>query len=90
MEVMLGGRPLSTLASSFGSAAGRVVIDKTGLKGDYEVTLRYMPQPSQNPPPDEPPSLFTAVEEQLGLRLQPDRAPLKILIIDRIERPTEN
>jgi uncharacterized protein (TIGR03435 family) len=90
MEVMLGGRPLSTLASSFGSAAGRVVIDKTGLQGDYDVTLRYMPQPSQNPPPDEPPSIFTAVEEQLGLRLQADRAPLKILVIDRIERPTDN
>ena len=90
MEVMLGGRPLSTLASSFGTGPGRVVIDKTGLKGNYDVTLRYMPQPTPNPPPDEPPSLFTALEEQLGLKLQADRAPLRVLVIDHIEKPTEN
>ena len=90
MEVPLGGRPLSTLANSFGPATGRVVVDKTGLAGNYDVTLRYMPQPSQNPPPDEPPSIFTAVEEQLGLKLQADRAMLKTLVIDRIERPSEN
>ncbi len=90
MEVMLGGRPLSTLASSFGTTPGRVVIDKTGLKGNYDVTLRYMPRPTSNPPPDEPPSLFTALEEQLGLKLQADRAPLRVLVIDHIEKPTEN
>lgn len=90
MEVLLGGRPLSTLTSSFGSATGRVVVDKTGLAGNYEVTLRYMPQPSQNPPPDEPPSVFTALEEQLGLKLVADRAPLRLLVVDRIERPSEN
>ena len=90
LEVMLGARPLSTLASSFGTSPGRVVIDKTGLKGNYDVTLHYMPNPSSNPPVDEPPSIFAALEEQLGLKLQADRAPLKMLVIDRIERPTEN
>lgn len=90
MEVFLGGTPLTTLASSFGSATGRVVIDRTGLKGNYEVTLRYNPQPRADAPPDAAPSIFTAVEEQLGLKLQPDRAPLRVLVIDHIERPTEN
>ena len=90
MEVLLGARPLSTLASSFGAGLGRIVVDKTGLTGNYDVTLNYMPQPSANPQPGEPPSLFTAVEEQLGLRLQPDRAMLRVVVIDRIERPTEN
>jgi uncharacterized protein (TIGR03435 family) len=90
MEVLLGARPLSTLASSFGTAPGRVVVDKTGLQGNYDVTLNYMPQPSANPQPGEPPSIFTAVEEQLGLKLQPDRAQLRVLVIDRIERPTDN
>jgi uncharacterized protein (TIGR03435 family) len=90
MEVLLGGRPLSTLASSFGSATGRVVVDKTGLKGNYEVTLNYMPQPKADAPPDAPPNIFTALQEQLGLKLEPDRAPLKILVIDRVERPAEN
>jgi len=90
MEVMMGAQPLSRLASSFGSGPGRIVVDKTGLKGNYDVKLRYMDRPSQNPPPDEPPNVFTAVEEQLGLKLQPDRAMLKVLVIDRIERPSEN
>ena len=90
MEVLLGARPLSALASSFGTTPGRVVIDKTGLKGNYDVTLNYMPQPNADAPPDAPPNIFTALQEQLGLKLEPDRAPLKILVIDRIERPAGN
>ena len=90
MEVLMGGRPLSALASSFGSGLGRVVIDKTGLTGDYEVRLNYLPQPKPDAPPDAPPNLFTALQEQLGLKLEPDRAPLKVLVIDRIEQPAEN
>ena len=90
MTVLLGARPLSALASSLGSPAGRVVIDKTGLKGNYDVTLRYVDRPSPDAPPGAPPEIFTALQEQLGLKLETDRAPLKILVIDRIERPTEN
>ena len=90
MTVLLGARPLSALASSLGSPTGRPVIDKTGLKGNYDVTLRYVEQPSANASPDTPPELFTALQEQLGLKLEADRAPLKVLVIDRIERPTEN
>ena len=89
MTVLLGARPLSALASVFDSGLGRVVVDKTGLKGNYDVTLRYM-EPSANPLPDDPPNVFTALPEQLGLKLESDRAPLKILVIDRIERPTDN
>ena len=90
MEVMLGARPLSVLASSFGTSPGRVVIDKTGLKGNYDVTLTYMPQPTADAPADAPPNVFTALQEQLGLKLEADRAPLKVLVIDHIERPNEN
>jgi uncharacterized protein (TIGR03435 family) len=90
MEVRLGARPLSILASSFGTGPGRVVVDKTGLQGNYDITLNYMPQPKADAPPDAPPNVFTALQEQLGLKLEPDRAPLKILVIDRIERPAEN
>ena len=90
MEVLMGGRPLSALASSFGTGLGRVVVDKTGLTGNYEVKLSYMDKPKADASPDAPPDLFTALQEQLGLKLEPDRAPLKVLVIDRIERPAEN
>lgn len=89
MHVMMGTRPLSVLARAFGSGLGRIVVDKTGLEGNYDVTLRYMDRERPDTPPDAPPLLFTALQEQLGLKLEADRAPLRVLIIDRIERPTE-
>ena len=82
-----GGLPLSRLSESLGQPDGRVVIDKTGLTGNYEFTLRYT---DKTAPTDDTPSLFTALQEQLGLRLVPDRAPLQVVVIDGIERPTEN
>jgi len=90
MTVLIGARPLSVLASSLGSLTGRVVIDKTGLKGNYDLTLRYVDRPSPDAPPGTPPEVFTALPEQLGLKLEADRAPLKILAIDHIERPADN
>ena len=82
--------------------AQRVVIDKTGLTGYYDISLTYtptadqMPQgqppPGATPPPIDPdgPSLFTAIQEQLGLKLQDQRGPVEVLVIDSIEQPTEN
>jgi uncharacterized protein (TIGR03435 family) len=90
MTMLLGARPLSILAASLGSGTGRVVVDKTGLKGNYDVRLRFVDRPSPNALPDAPPEIFTALQEQLGLKLEPDRAPLKVLVIDRIEKPSEN
>jgi|RhiMethySRZTD1v2_1073278.scaffolds.fasta_scaffold00865_15 uncharacterized protein (TIGR03435 family) len=89
-EMLLGGMPLSTLARSLGSIDGRIVVDKTGLDGRFEATLRYTGRPGPNTPDDAPPVLFTAIQEQLGLKLEPARAPLRILVIDRVERPSEN
>lgn len=90
MQLLTGGLPLARLMGSIGAAAGRVVVDKTGLTGNYEITLRFMPQQAQNNAPDAPPDIFTALQEQLGLKLEPDRAPVRVLVIDHIERPTEN
>jgi uncharacterized protein (TIGR03435 family) len=81
-----GGLPLSRLSDAVGLPDGRVVIDRTGLTGPYEFTLRY----STDPAPADIPSLFVALEEQLGLKLVPDRASLPVLVIDHIERPTPN
>jgi bla regulator protein blaR1 len=75
---------------------GRVVIDKTGLTGRYDVSLKCTPMSSASPggaenatDPDSA-SLFTAIEEQLGLKLVPIKGPVKILVIDHIEQPSPN
>jgi uncharacterized protein (TIGR03435 family) len=88
MTVMIGGQPLASFARTISSAAGRVVLDRTGLLGNYEITVRYSDPPSDAV--DAPPTIFTALQEQLGLKLEPDRAPLRILVLDRVERPTED
>ena len=67
--------------------SGRVVVDKTELTGDFEFSLRYT---SQSNPRDDVSSIFTALEEQLGLKLVPDRAPLQVLVVDHIEPPSED
>jgi uncharacterized protein (TIGR03435 family) len=72
-------------------ATGRTVIDKTGITTRYDFELRWTPD---NTPADSPeasaPSIFTALQEQLGLKLEPATAPLDILVIDSAERPSEN
>jgi uncharacterized protein (TIGR03435 family) len=85
ITVRFGGVPLSRLAESLGHPDGRVILDRTGLTGNYEFTLRYQLNPT-----GDTPSLFTALEEQLGLKLVPARAPLQVLVVDHIERPSEN
>ena len=80
------GQPLGILSSA-GRPDGRVIVDKTGLTGRYDFTLRYRLQPGPN---DDTPSIFTAVEEQLGLKLVPDTSPLDVVMVDHIERPTED
>lgn len=78
---------LVKIISSVGRPDGRVIVDKAGLTGRFDFTLRYT---LQLRPDDDTPSIFTAVEEQLGLKLVPDSAPLEVVVVDHIERPTEN
>jgi uncharacterized protein (TIGR03435 family) len=80
----------------------RPIIDKTGLSGSFDIDLEWTPDPAQArdtagaaraaaavaATPGERVSIYTALQEQLGLRLQPARAPLEVLVIDRLERPT--
>jgi uncharacterized protein (TIGR03435 family) len=79
----------------------RPVVDRTGLEGRYDFTIQWTPDESQfaglgvrvPPPsgdPNAPPGLFTAFQEQLGLKLESTRAPAEVLVIDRVERPSEN
>jgi uncharacterized protein (TIGR03435 family) len=92
-----GAMTMELLAMSLSLAISQPVVDKTGLAGDYEVALRYTPErPGRGgtdgaaPPSDDNVSIFTAVREQLGLKLEPRRGPQEFLIIDRLERPTED
>ena len=81
--------PMSGMASFLEEAVGRSVVDKTGLKGTYDFHLQWEPDLS-GAASDTLSSIFTALQEQLGLKLQPNRGPVKTLFVDRIERPSEN
>ena len=86
-----GGITIQRLAGLFDWVAGRVVVDRTGLSGRYEFTLRFTPPSvAVGSRSEERPDLFTALQEQLGLRLESTRAPVDTLVIDSIQRPTEN
>jgi uncharacterized protein (TIGR03435 family) len=64
---------------------GRPVVDRTGLIGRFDFTLTWAPEGSND---TEAPSIFTAVQEQLGLKLVPARGPVDVLVVDSAERPT--
>ena len=68
---------------------GRVVVDKTGLTGKYDVELKWTPDEQQGTA-DAGPTLFTAIQEQLGLKLEPAKGPVDSFVVDQVEKPTEN
>lgn len=79
------------------SVLDRPVVDETGLKGRFDFTLRWTPDGFQSAGsgkaadnPDAPPDLFTAIQEQLGLKLESTKAPADVLVVDKIEKPSEN
>jgi uncharacterized protein (TIGR03435 family) len=78
---------MDMLAKYVGNRVGRIVIDKTGLTGAYDFTLEWAPDSAAD---SSAPSLPTALHEQLGLRLDAQKAPVEVLVIDSISRPTEN
>jgi uncharacterized protein (TIGR03435 family) len=66
------------------TASGRIVVNRTGLQGPFTIDLEYSPDQTAS----DLPSIFTAVQEQLGLKLESSRAPVDVLVIDSVERPT--
>jgi uncharacterized protein (TIGR03435 family) len=79
---------IESLAANLSFAVGKVIANKTGLEGGYDFTLDYAPDGADASDPR--PSIFTALEEQLGLKLEPARGPVDVIVVDHIERPTEN
>jgi uncharacterized protein (TIGR03435 family) len=97
--MMAGGYLLSDVARNLAPMAGRAVVDQTGLAGTFDLELEWTPDqmppatlgappPVLPPPPADGPSLFAAIQEQLGLKLDATRGPVEVLVVDRAERPT--
>jgi uncharacterized protein (TIGR03435 family) len=87
------GAEMWQLAGVLGPATGRVVMDRTGLTGRFDFDLDWTPQPSaavDGAPSNDALSIFTAIQEQLGLRLEPRTEQIEVLVIDNAERPTAN
>lgn len=98
-----GGTSMDDFATMISGTAQRVVVNKTGLTGYYDISLTYTPTNEQlplgppppgapPPPPIDPdgPTFFTAIQEQLGLKLDNQRGPVDVVVIDSIQQPTEN
>ncbi len=102
----MGGRDATTdqLAQMISMQLGSTVLNETGLKGKYDYTLSFaaemggrmmgMPPPGAGdggaPPPPQGLTIFTAVQEQLGLKLEARKKPVDVIIIDQIEQPSPN
>jgi bla regulator protein blaR1 len=90
------GVPIANLTRILSQRLGRSVLDATGLTGTYDFTLQWAPDPTPAAPDNVAapelggPSIFTAVEEQLGLKLESKRGPVDIFVIEHAERPSEN
>ena len=103
-RLIVAGQPLAQLATVLGQQLGRPVVDNTGLTGGFDFELAFMPEggrggPAGPLPPGAPPlppidpdapSLFTALQEQLGLKLEAERLPVDVVVIDSVDQPTED
>jgi uncharacterized protein (TIGR03435 family) len=97
-RIAAGSTPMSRLIAPLSNFTRRIVVDRTGLTGSYDIDLVWTPDqmPSGPPPPGvtmpaiDPngPSIFTALQEQLGLKLESQTGPVDVVVVDRVERPT--
>ncbi len=96
--IRFGGFPISQLTTMLGGQSGRMVVDRTGLTGNWEFVLTFAAEQRGQPPPGvelpapdpNAPSLFTALQEQLGLKLESTKGPVDVLVIDSVEQPTSD
>ena len=85
---------MPSFVRSLSGLTGRIVQDRTGLTGGFDFDLEFAPESGaaseSTAPAANGASLFTALEEQLGLKLRPARGQVQVVVIDRVEQPTEN
>jgi uncharacterized protein (TIGR03435 family) len=95
-RITAGTQPMTWLAGTLSQLLQRSVVDRTGLTGTYSFTLTWTPESPVGSGPDAPPidrneaSIFTALQEQLGLKLESTRGPVDVLVIDHVERPVSD
>jgi uncharacterized protein (TIGR03435 family) len=87
IQLTMSGATTAQLCGRLSTFVARPVIDKTGLGGMFDLSLEFAPENAES---SEFPSIFTAVQEQLGLRLESARGPVEIFVIDRVERLSGN
>jgi uncharacterized protein (TIGR03435 family) len=103
-RLTLNAMPIPVFLQYLAPKVNRVIVDRSGITGNFDIEVRWTPDvlPPRPPglPADQPirvngepidpngPSLFTALQEQLGLKLETARAPVEVLVVDRVERPT--
>lgn len=97
-RVQMGGFPISQFANGLAGQVGRDVVDRTGLTGNYDFILTFAPDPPRGPlppgvelPPVDPdaPSMFTALQEQLGLKLEATEGPVEV-VVESVDRPVSD
>jgi uncharacterized protein (TIGR03435 family) len=84
---------IGILSRELALVLGRVVVNQTGLSGRYDLSLRWTPDDAAalaSSSPDIPPDIFTAIQEQLGLKLESTKGPVPVLVIDSVEKPSPN
>ena len=81
---------MADLAPMLQFNADRPVIDRTGIQGRYDFRMQWTVDPQRATDPDAPPGLFTAIQEQIGLKLEPAKAMADVLVVDSVERPRGN
>lgn len=91
--ITAGARTMQDLLGPLQAMTGRPVIDRTGLSGTFDFDLQWTsgpvaPAPGTPASPDDGPSIFVALQEQLGLKLEPARAPFDVVVVDAVQRPT--
>lgn len=93
-NVSARGAMIAMFVSALTARTDRLVVDRTGLAGGYDFDLEFAPEAGSaadvSVPAGDGVSLFTALEEQLGLKLRPARGPVDVVVIDRVQHPTEN
>jgi uncharacterized protein (TIGR03435 family) len=104
-QLEANGIAFATFVQSLSQIVGRTIVDKSGLTGLYDIKLQWTPEMGQAtnpfgplpagvepPPASDPsgPSIFTAIQEQLGLKLESTKGPVEVIVIDSVEKPSEN